>query len=70
MIFINIGIDIGGKHIGMGLVDDDGNIIVREDIYYGDKEIDLDKAFEKINKFIFKYEEQVDNIRHRNTRII
>ena len=30
MIFINIGIDIGGKHVGMGIVDSQGNIIKKE----------------------------------------
>ena len=70
MIFINIGIDIGGKHIGMGLVDEEGNIIARNDLYYGDRKFDLDEAFESINKFIDDYEEQAENIRYRSSRII
>ncbi|MBR2744875.1 MAG: ROK family protein [Clostridia bacterium] len=35
---MNIGIDIGGSHIGIGVVDSNGNIKKRKDIYIGLKE--------------------------------
>ena len=62
MIFINIGIDIGGSHIGMGLVDE--NIIIKErkDIYYASNTFTPEVIFEVINDFINEYEEDVETI--------
>ena len=45
---MNIGIDIGGSHIGIGVVDSNGNIKKRKDIYIGLK----DKT--KIRKYILE----------------
>lgn len=51
-IFINIGIDIGGKHLGMGIVDDQGNIIKKEIIDYEREMVQLEDIFDPINSFI------------------
>lgn len=34
---MKIGIDLGGSHIGIGLVENDGNIIKKEEIYFSSK---------------------------------
>lgn len=52
MIFINIGIDIGGKHVGMGIVDEQGNIIKKEVIDYENEMVQIEDIFDPINDFI------------------
>lgn len=52
MIFINIGIDIGGKHVGMGIVDNEGNIIKKEVIDYTSEVVKIEDIFDPINAFI------------------
>ena len=52
MIFINIGIDIGGKHVGMGIVDAEGNIIKKEIIDYPKEMVQIEDIFDPINAFI------------------
>ena len=54
MIFINIGIDIGGRHIGMGVVDNQGNIIKKEIVDYENDAIQIRDIFEPINNFIYE----------------
>ena len=51
-IFINIGIDIGGRHIGVGLVDSEGNIIKKEIYDYPKEMVQIEDVFEPINAFI------------------
>ena len=34
---MKIGIDIGGSHIGIGLVDNDGSIVLKEEKFFEDK---------------------------------
>lgn len=62
MIGINIGIDIGGKHIGMGLVNEDGKIVARKYLYYEKENFDIISSFEMINDFIEKYEDRAESI--------
>lgn len=52
MIDINIGIDIGGNHTGIGIVDKNGNIIKKEILDYDNDSVDAEKIFEFINIFI------------------
>ena len=47
---MKIGIDIGGSHIGIGLVDNNGSIIVKEEMFIKDKT----NIEEKIEKFIIE----------------
>ena len=62
MICINIGIDIGGSHVGMGLINDDGEIKARKDLYYEKEKFDFASSFEIINEFVEKYEERAESI--------
>lgn len=62
MIYINIGIDIGGSHVGMGLINDEGEIKARKDLYYESANFDIESSFEIINEFIEKYEERAESI--------
>ena len=62
MILINIGIDVGGSHIGMGLINDDGEIEARKDLYFDKMNFDLEASFEKINEFISKFENRAKTI--------
>jgi glucokinase len=48
---LNIGIDIGGRHVGMGVVDEKGNII-NKSIVELDENIDIEYIFASINKYI------------------
>lgn len=43
---MKIGIDIGGSHIGIGLVDDTGNIIIKEEKFIKDK-TNIEKTIEE-----------------------
>ena len=52
MILINIGIDIGGTHVGMGIVSKDGEIIKKEIVDYPNEIVSLEDIFNPINKFI------------------
>ena len=51
-IFINIGIDSGGRHVGMGIVDEQGNIIKKEVVDYTKEMVEIEEIFEPINRFI------------------
>lgn len=62
MILINIGIDIGGSHASMGVINDDGEVEARKDLYYDKGIIDIEGLFEIINDFIGKYEDRVENV--------
>jgi len=62
VILINIGIDVGGSHIGMGLINDDGEIEARKDLYFDKMNFDLEASFEKINEFISKFENRAKTI--------
>lgn len=59
---INIGVDIGGRHTSIGIIDEEKNIIKREDIFYTKETFDIEKLFAKINNFIKENEEQIDSI--------
>lgn len=62
MIFINIGIDVGGTHIGMGLVDEDGSILKRNDIFYNELTFNAEEVFEQIDEFIAENEEEAESV--------
>lgn len=62
MIFINIGIDVGGTHVGMGLVDEDGSILKRNDIFYNELTFDAEEVFEQIDEFIAENEEEAESV--------
>ena len=62
MIFINIGIDIGGRHIGMGVVDNQGNIIKKEIVDYENDTIQIRDIFEPINNFIYENSNEEINL--------
>ena len=55
MVNINIGIDIGGNHTGIGIVDDDGSILEKEIMDYKNDEIDGKRIFQKINSFLSEH---------------
>lgn len=63
MININIGIDIGGHHVGIGIVDKNGKIITKKIVDY-DKEIVTPKQiFDIANDFILKNDNyEIENI--------
>ena len=69
MIFINIGIDIGGSHVGMGLVDEDGNIKDSRYIFYTSEIFSVDKVFSSINDFIEEFEDEAESIRDWHSRL-
>lgn len=52
MIDINIGIDIGGNHIGIGIVSEDGEILKKEIIDYENDEVTPETIFGAINNFL------------------
>lgn len=62
MIFINIGIDIGGSHTAMGLIDEDGNVLDSKEIFYTPETFDIDECFESINDFVNEHEAEADSI--------
>lgn len=62
MIFINIGIDVGGTHVGMGLVSDDGIILKRRNIFYDELTFDAESVFEQINEFVAENEDEAENV--------
>lgn len=64
MIFINIGIDIGGSHVGMGLVDEEGNIKDSKYIFYTNETFSMDKVFASINDFIEEFEDEAESVRY------
>ena len=59
---MNIGIDIGGSHTTMGLMDDDGNFKARDELRYNPDEADVMNIFEVINAFIDEYSDVADSI--------
>lgn len=62
MILINIGIDIGGSHVGIGLINDDGEFEARKDLYYDKGRFNVEQSFEVINEFIEKYEDRAESV--------
>lgn len=62
MIFINIGIDVGGTHVGMGLVSDDGTILKRRNIFYDELTFDAEAVFEQIDEFVAENEDEAENV--------
>lgn len=62
MIFINIGIDIGGSHTAMGLIDSDGSVLNSKEIFYTPQTFDIDECFESINDFIAEHESEAESI--------
>ena len=69
MIFINIGVDIGGSHVGMGLVDDEGNIKDSRYIFYTSETFSIDKVFASINDFIEEFEDEAESVRYWNSGV-
>lgn len=62
MIFINIGIDIGGSHAAMGLINEEGEILNSKEIFYTFETFDVDECFECINDFISEHESEAGSI--------
>lgn len=62
MIFINIGIDIGGSHTAMGVIDENGNVLDSKEIFYTPETFDIDECFESINDFVNEHEAEADSI--------
>ena len=58
-IYINIGIDIGGRHVGIGVVDDDGTILKKQIIDYPKEILKVEDIFDPINVFL-KENEDID----------
>ena len=56
---INIGIDIGGRHVGMSLVDEKGKIFEKEIINYQDDKSDK-YILSQITKYIKNHEEKAN----------
>lgn len=54
MIDINIGIDIGGNHIGIGIVSSEGEILKKEIVDYENDEVTPEIIFGAINNFLEK----------------
>ena len=44
---MKIGIDIGGSHIGIGLVESNGNIIQKEEMFINDK-TNIEEKIERV----------------------
>lgn len=53
---------MGGTHIGMGLVDEDGSILKRNDIFYNELTFDAEEVFEQIDEFIAENEEEAESV--------
>lgn len=51
---MQLGIDIGGSHVGIGVVDEKGNILKKQIMDYDGSDISADDIFEFINEFIFQ----------------
>ncbi|MBQ9280538.1 MAG: ROK family protein [Clostridia bacterium] len=49
---MNIGIDIGGNHVGMGIVNENGKIIVSDVFNYENRDANATDIFHAINHFI------------------
>ena len=54
---MKIGVDVGGTHIGLGLIDENNNLILKEENDYSFKQKDMTKIVEEtiilgINKII------------------
>lgn len=60
-IFINIGIDIGGRHIGLGIVTNDGKIIHKKSINLCDNNSN-EYIFKSINNYIKLHSRDIENI--------
>lgn len=54
---INIGIDIGGNHTGIGIVNENGQIIQSDILNYNNHAIEVNAIFEFINQFIHSHQE-------------
>ena len=52
MIDINIGVDIGGNHIGIGIVDEKGEILKKEITDYDNETVKAEEIFRVLNKFL------------------
>ena len=63
MIRINIGVDIGGNHTGIGIVDENGKIVKLQILDYENHKIEIDMIFDFINHFIAQnYEYEIKSI--------
>lgn len=61
MVFINIGIDIGGRHTSIALIHDN-QIKVRKDMHYTLDTFVPEDLFRVINSFIEDYEDEIESI--------
>lgn len=52
MIDINIGIDIGGKHLGLGVVNNKGEIVKKAIVDYENESVKTEDIIQPINKFL------------------
>lgn len=53
---------MGGTHVGMGLVDDNGSILKRNDIFYNELTFDAEEVFEQIDEFIAENEKEAESV--------
>lgn len=65
---MNIGIDVGGSHIGLGIVDDNGKLLVKAEKDYVSTQKDMSKIvintiIELINEIMQKVEIKKDKIK-------
>ncbi len=54
VIIINIGVDIGGNHVGIGIVSPEGEILKKEIVNYSNDEVTPQIIFDAINNFLEK----------------
>ncbi len=58
----NIGIDIGGNHVGLGLVDENGNLLETQIVNYSNHEFNTEEVFDSINKFVNIHGKEAESI--------
>ncbi len=59
--FINIGIDIGGRHVGMALIDEKGKVYKKEIVDYS-KDKSSDYILKVISEYIKKHEDEASSV--------
>ena len=62
MIHINIGIDLGGRHIGMALVDDEGHLYYKKSIKIDDTNRTEEFIFSSIKEYIDEFGDEADTV--------
>ncbi len=52
VIDINIGVDIGGNHVGLGIVNNKGELVKKEIVDYQNENVKTEDIIQPINKFL------------------